>query len=54
MFQAFKKALEDNNRPYILLKGDEKNRLNIAIEAIDKILIQKGNLYSFSETLKNE
>ena len=54
MFQAFKKALEDNNRPYILLKGDEENRLNIATKAIDKILFQKGNLYSFSETLKNE
>ena len=40
MFQAFKNALEDNNRPYILLKGDEKNRLNIAL-AIDKILFKR-------------
>ena len=54
MFLAFKKALQENNKPYILLKGDKKNRFRIAIEAIDKIISQKVNLYSYSDTLKNE
>jgi len=52
MFNAFKKALDDYNRPYILLKGDKETRLKAATEAIDKIIAQKKNLYSYSESLK--
>ena len=54
MFLAFKKALEDNHRPYILLKGNKDERFDTATEAIDKIIENKNNLYSYSETLKNE
>lgn len=38
MFNAFKNALEKHNRPYKLLKGDIKSRLDIAIAAIDTLL----------------
>lgn len=38
MFKAFESALITNNRPYILLKGTNKERLNIAIEHIDNLL----------------
>jgi len=38
MFQAFENALIKYNRPYILLKGDKKKRLEIAIKKIDEIL----------------
>lgn len=51
MFEAFQKALEQNNRPYILLKGDKDTRFKIAVEAIDKIVARKTNLYSYSATL---
>lgn len=51
MFNAFEKSLIDNNRPYILLKGDKETRLKNAIEAIDKIIANKENLYSFSDSL---
>jgi hypothetical protein len=54
MFQAFKNALEESQRPYILLKGNKEERFNIATEAIDKIIENRNNLYSYSETLKNE
>lgn len=54
MFNAFKNALEKYNRPYILLKGDKETRLKIAVEAIDTILKDKTNLYSYSDTLTNE
>ena len=54
MFLAFKKALEDNHRPYILLKGNKEERFNTATKAIDKIIKNKNNLYSYSETLNNE
>lgn len=53
MFNAFQKALDDNNRPYILLKGDKDVRLKTAVEAIDKIIASKTNLYSYSDSLKN-
>ena len=52
MFNAFKKSLDDNSRPYILLKGDKETRLKAAIETIDHIIAQKKNLYSYSESLK--
>ena len=51
MFNAFEKALKDNNRPYLLLKGDKETRLKNATEAIDKIIIEKENLFSFSDSL---
>ncbi|ARV16060.1 AAA family ATPase [Polaribacter sp. SA4-12] len=51
MFNAFEKSLIDNNRPYILLKGDKETRLKNAVEAIDKIIASKENLYSFSDSL---
>ena len=54
MFHAFKKALEENNRPYILLKGNKEKRLKTAIEAIDKIMSNKKYLYSYSDLLANE
>mgnify|MGYP001205535389 CR=1 FL=1 len=52
MFQAFKKTLDDYNRPYILVKGNKEDRLKKATEAIDKIIAQKKNLYSYTESLK--
>ncbi|MFY0630201.1 MAG: ATP-binding protein [Flavobacteriaceae bacterium] len=54
MFEAFQKSLEVNNRPHILLKGDKDTRLKTAIEAIDKIIANKTDLYSYSDSLKNE
>ena len=41
MFKAFENALIDNNRPYILLKGNKKERLQTAIKHIDKLLNPK-------------
>lgn len=38
MFNAFEKALIENNRPYVLLKGNIKERLATAIKHIDKLL----------------
>mgnify|MGYP003635059246 CR=1 FL=1 len=54
MFEAFEKALKINNRPYTLLKGDKDTRFKLAVEAIDKIIANKSNLYSYSDSLKNE
>jgi len=51
MFNAFEKSLIDNNRPYILLKGDKETRLRNATEVIDKIIADKENLHSFSDSL---
>jgi NadR type nicotinamide-nucleotide adenylyltransferase len=51
MFKAFEKALIDNNRPYILLKGDKETRLKNAVKAFDNIIASKENLYSFSDSL---
>ena len=48
MFQAFENALKKYHRPYILLKGGKRNRLEIAIREIDKILKSRENLYQFS------
>lgn len=54
MFNAFKQALEDNKRPYILLKGDKETRLKTAIEVINKVIAKKKDLYSYSDSLKDE
>ena len=51
MFAAFEKSLKDNNKPYILLKGDKDTRLKNAVKAIDEIISKKENLYSFSDSL---
>lgn len=51
MFNAFEQCLIDNNRPYILLKGDKETRLKNAVKAIDQIISSKENLYSYSESL---
>ncbi len=48
MFTAFEKALKKHNRPYILLKGDKKTRLENAIKAIDTIILEKDNLYCYT------
>lgn len=41
MFEAFESALIKNNRPYVLLKGNKKERLEIAVKHIDKLLKRK-------------
>lgn len=51
MFNAFKNALEKYDRPYILLKGDKETRLKMAIGAIDRILKDRTDLYSYSDSL---
>lgn len=38
MFQAFESALITNNRPYVLLEGNKKERLETAVTYIDKLL----------------
>ena len=38
MFKIFEKALITNKRPYVLLKGDKKTRLETAVKHIDKLL----------------
>ena len=53
MFNAFEQALINNQRPYILLKGDKETRLKNAVNAIDKIISKKENLYSFSDSLQD-
>lgn len=40
MFKAFQKALVVNKRPYVLLKGNREERLELAIKHID-ILLKK-------------
>lgn len=51
MFTAFKQSLIEHNKSYILLKGNKEIRLNTAINAIDKIIANKENLYSFSNNV---
>lgn len=48
MFNAFENALKKQNRRYILLKGDKKDRLETAIREIDELLKLKPNLHRFS------
>ncbi|WP_242156172.1 AAA family ATPase [Aestuariivivens sediminis] len=42
MFKAFQDELIRQNRPYVLLKGDKKKRLNEAIKHIDVLLKRRG------------
>ena len=51
MFDAFENALKKYNRNYITLKGDIKTRMDKAVTAIDQILRNKKDLYSFSNKL---
>lgn len=53
MFKAFERALQENDKNYITLKGDKNTRLQTAIDAIDAILASRKNLYRYSK-LKNE
>lgn len=48
MFNAFENALIKNHRPYVLLKGEKKDRLETAICEIDQLLKLKPNLHRFS------
>lgn len=41
MFRAFEDALKSNKRPYVLLKGNKKERLNTAINHIDNLIKNK-------------
>ena len=38
MFEAFQNTLIRYNRPYVILKGDKKTRLETAVKHIDKLL----------------
>ena len=38
MFKAFEKALQDHNKPYVLLKGNKTERLELAVGHIDELL----------------
>lgn len=38
MFNAFEKALIENNRPYVLLQGDKETRFKKAVKVIDKLI----------------
>ena len=40
MFDAFKNTLIKHNLPYILVSGDLKTRMKVAISEIDKLLIK--------------
>ncbi len=41
MFDAFEEALKKYNRPYVLLKGNKKQRLEEAVKHIDKLIKEK-------------
>lgn len=41
MFKAFKDALERYDRNYIVLKGNKKQRLELAVQHIDKLIKNK-------------
>ena len=41
MFNAFEDALKKHNRPYVLLKGNKKQRLEEAVRHIDKLIREK-------------
>lgn len=51
MFNAFENALIKHNCNYILLKGDKETRFKRATNTIDKIIADKENLHSFSDSL---
>ena len=51
MYNAFEAALIKYKKPYIKLNGSIKNRLKVAISAIDKLLDERGDLNSYSKSL---
>jgi HTH-type transcriptional repressor of NAD biosynthesis genes len=51
MFNTFENALIKYKRPYLILKGNKKTRLKIAVTAIDKLLTKRKNLNLFSDSL---
>ncbi len=53
MFRAFERALINNRRPYVILKGKVKERMDQAVQAIDKILASKRNLDAYSDKLSH-
>jgi NadR type nicotinamide-nucleotide adenylyltransferase len=53
MFRAFERALINNQRPYVILKGKVKARMDKAVRAIDKILASKKNLDAYSDKLSH-
>lgn len=38
MFKAFETALQEHKKPYVLLKGNKKERLTLAVKYIDELL----------------
>jgi len=46
MFSHFKEALENNNRKFVILRGDKASRLSTAVKHIDKLL-QKHDRIKF-------
>ncbi|MGB5321891.1 MAG: ATP-binding protein, partial [Lutimonas sp.] len=51
MYAAFEAALIKYKKPYIKLNGSIKNRLAVAISAIDKLLDKRDDLNSYSKSL---
>ena len=51
MFQAFENTLKKYDRPYILLRGSKKERFKTAVHEIDRILVTRKSLRSFSDKL---
>ncbi|MBJ6369665.1 AAA family ATPase [Snuella sedimenti] len=45
MFKAFQKALIENKRPYVLLEGNKKERLEVAVKHIDELMKSKDDIY---------
>lgn len=41
MFDAFKTALVDYKKPFVILRGNKQERFNLAVKHIDKLLLDK-------------
>ena len=41
MFEAFRKALEEHGKKYVILKGNKKERLKKAVKYVDELLEKK-------------
>ena len=48
MYNAFENTLIKYNRPYIKLNGSIKERMQVAIKAIDQLLVLRSDLDSYS------
>ncbi|MEE9438657.1 MAG: ATP-binding protein [Saprospiraceae bacterium] len=53
MFKAFEQALVDHKCNYIILKGNKNKRLKASIKAIDALMENKENLFTFSDDLED-